>query len=154
MHAFVRSIAVSAALVLGAAASAQAGDLCLDLGGVLYVGKSLSLPSKGGCKTWKGVAGLCGSGTGMSTGTICRDSQGGEVYTSIVTTCPGEEGVAFDHATLPYPSLSGGTESFYVADIGFGGFSSPFSASQVPCVPGTVPIPKADNPEIQALRSR
>jgi hypothetical protein len=35
--------------------------LARPMGGVLYVGKSMSLPSIGGCKTWKGIAGLCGS---------------------------------------------------------------------------------------------
>jgi hypothetical protein len=153
MYRSFRGLTLALGLVLGSAAVGQAADLCLDLGGVIYVGKQVTIPPKGGCKTWKGVApGLCTLGT--TTGTICRNTANNRVDVSLTTTCANAEGVYTDHVQLPYPSLVGGSEDFYVLDVGSGGFANTFSADKVTCVPSTVPIPLQDTAKGRFLASR
>jgi hypothetical protein len=153
MRFHLRFLALSGALVLASATASLAGDICLNLGGFSYVGKSVSIPGKGKCGTWKGIApSLCAES--ISTGSICRNSADNRVNVHIETSCFGGA-VYVDHVTLPYPSLVGGAESFSELDVGSGGSVTVFSADRITCAPSVQPIPKEDDtPKGQFLAGR
>ena len=138
MHRFSPLVTVIAAVVLGSAAAGHAADFCIEVNSVVLVGKQVRIPPKGNCKTWKGFM-LNDCPNAVSTGTICRDSDDSRVDISIMTSCPGSI-VFHDHVTLPYPSLTGGTDIFSFFDVGSGGFQAPFPANKVPCEPKKVPF--------------
>ena len=47
MHRFSGFVTITAAVVLGSAAAGHAKDWCLNLGGVTYLGKQVTIPPKG-----------------------------------------------------------------------------------------------------------
>jgi hypothetical protein len=140
MRSPVPFLTLALTLVLGATSPALAGDFCLDAGGVLYIGKAQAIPPTGKCKPWNGTSNACGGSQEITTGTICKASDGSHLNILITTACPVT--VSHDHVVLPLPSMTGGTDTFFQPDMtGTGGSTSTFSAAKVPCSPPVVPIP-------------
>lgn len=129
------------ALVLAAEATALAADVCLNVGGFIYVGKSVKVPAKGKCSTWKGFmvsGGYCNGSSGYSSGTLCTSSDDTHTDISLVTTCMAgflpNNLVLTEHITLPRPALTGGSSREVALDAGTSpGANSSYMASIVDC---------------------
>lgn len=141
MRRSIATATLGGLLVLATAAAALAGDTCLNLGGIQFVGKGVKIPGKGKCVAWKGftsAGGLCSGTSGYTSGTLCTASDDSRTDGSLVTTCMtgfGPNVMFTDHFSLPRPALTGGTERFSTVDVGSSpGSSSLFPATVVDCL--------------------
>lgn len=137
--------AVITSLTLALTSSPAFADVCLDLGGALYVGVGFAVPYQGNCRAWNGFADICAGDVGYSSGTICTSSGGQYVNVSITTTCrtawAGDDDVVFtDAARMPRKigSIEPGGNRFSVLDTGAGvGANAVFNAAMVDCKEAT-----------------
>lgn len=138
-------LAIITVLTIASAPSSASADVCLDLGGVIYVGSGFAVPQQGKCRSWNGFAGICAGDVGFSSGTICTSSGGQYVNVSITTTCRtawvGDNDVVFtDAAKMPrrIGSSEIGGNRFSVLDTGSGaGANAIFDAAIVDCKAAT-----------------
>jgi len=88
--------------------------------------------------------GVCGDHDTL-TATICKASDNSHIDINSQISCgdPTPVGTAIDHMNIPLPSLTGGTDIFYVPNTGLAvpGSSQTFGVSKITCSPLTVPIP-------------